>query len=136
VPSSDGGPAREQRRLVSDAVEPVADHLARRDGSRLAQENHERGLERVFGILVLEEPAAHAPNHRAVTPHEGGKRHFVSMLDEPPQELSVGPFGSFSPEQGRAKVLKQLRRLSHRFVPCWAVLMACPLLSICPRRAV
>jgi hypothetical protein len=43
---------------VGDAVQPIADHLARRDRRRLANQDEEDGLEGVFRIVVIAEDAA------------------------------------------------------------------------------
>ena len=88
-PPPGGGPPRLQRRLVGDPVQPVADHLPRRDGRRLADEDEEGGLEGVLGVVVAQQAAAHAPHHRAVPLDEGGEGRLVAALDEAAEQFAV-----------------------------------------------
>jgi hypothetical protein len=70
-------------RLAGRPVEPVGDRLARGDGRRPAHEDDERGLEGVFGVvLVAEDAAADAPHHRGVAAHERLDRLPVAVADE------------------------------------------------------
>jgi hypothetical protein len=72
-----------QCRLVGDAVQPAADHLSRRNGSGLADEDKECGLEGVVGVVVVsQQPAAHAQDHRPMPAHQGFKGRFVPPFDE------------------------------------------------------
>src|SRR6185503_13036957 len=54
---------------------------------RLADEDEERGLERILGVMVVEEAAADAPHHRGVPPHQGGKGILVPASQEAGQEF-------------------------------------------------
>jgi hypothetical protein len=55
--------------LPGHAVEPVGDRLPRHV-RRLADEDEERGLKRIFRVMVVvEEATANAPHHRGVPPH-------------------------------------------------------------------
>jgi hypothetical protein len=104
----DPGPCLECR-LVGDAVEPVGDHLFGYDGSGLADEDEEGGLEGIFGIMVIDEDAtAHAPDHRAVPPHQGRKRGLLSAAEVGLQQLPVGQSGPIPPQHGPAKILQGL----------------------------
>ena len=90
-PPPGGRRSRLQRRLVGHAVEPVGDHLPRHDGSRLADEDEEGGLEGVLGVVVaVEDPAADAPDHRAVPLHQGGERRFLAAAEVALQQLPIG----------------------------------------------
>src|SRR5687767_15592531 len=54
-------------------------------------QHQERRLECVFGgVLVAENPAAHAPHHRRVAAHEGVEGRRVAVADEALQKLPVG----------------------------------------------
>ena len=67
APPGSQGPAV-QGRPMSHAVEPVAEHVSGRDGSRLAREDKKRGLERILGVVVIaQNPPADAPDHGPVT---------------------------------------------------------------------
>src|SRR5262249_7383722 len=85
-------------------------------------------LESVFGIVVVvENPAARAPNHRAMPPHQGGEGRFVPMLEEVPQELPIGQSRPIAQQHGPAQVLENLAHLARRPVawvatplPLWA----------------
>src|SRR5205807_1449250 len=59
------------RRLMSHAVEPVADHFPWHYGRSFAEKDEERRLESVFGVVVpAEHSLADAPNHDGVPPNE------------------------------------------------------------------
>jgi hypothetical protein len=60
-----------------------------RDGCRLADEDDEGGLERVFGVVVDQMAAADAPHHRAVPVDEGGKGRLVAPIDVTTEQLAV-----------------------------------------------
>src|SRR5262249_35735207 len=78
-------------RLRGDAVEPVADLLPRHDRGRAAGEDEEGGLEGVLGVVVVaEDPAADAPDHRPVALHQGLEGGLLATRDEAFQELAVG----------------------------------------------
>ena len=86
------GPRRSRfhGRLVRHAVEPVAELLPWHDRSRLAGEDEERRLEGVLGVVVIpEDPAADAPDHRAVAPDDRLEDRLLSPGDEAIQELPV-----------------------------------------------
>ena len=59
-----------------------------RDRRRLADEDEEGGLEGVLGVVVVaKDAAAHAPDHRAVPPHEGRKSRLVTAAEVVLQQL-------------------------------------------------
>jgi hypothetical protein len=56
---------------------PIGEH-----GRRLADEEEKRGLEGIFGIVIIgQDTAADAPHHGGVTLHQGCKRHLVPAID-------------------------------------------------------
>ena len=77
-------------RLVRHAVEPVAEHLPWHDRSRLAGEDEEGRLEGVLGVVVVpEDPAADAPDHRAVAMDDRLEDGLLPPCHEAIQELPV-----------------------------------------------
>ena len=75
---------------MGHAVQPVGDPLSWHDGSGLADEDEKSSLKRIFGIvLVVQDPATNAHDHRTVPPREGFKSHLIVPLDEPAQQLTV-----------------------------------------------
>src|SRR5262249_26395498 len=58
---------------------------------------------------MAEEPAAHAPDHRAVPLHERGEGRPVVTLDEAAEQLAVADPGAVTPHH-LAKVLDHARR--------------------------
>jgi hypothetical protein len=61
------------------------------DGGRLANQHDEGGLEGVLGILIVAQDApANAPNPRGVPAHQRRKRGFVTVAEEPLQQLGIG----------------------------------------------
>src|SRR5262245_52988682 len=122
---SGGYRPRLQRRLVGHAVEPVGHHLLRFNRRRLADEDEERGLESVFGVVVVaEDTAAHAPDHRTMPPHQGCKGGIVSLSQERLQQLPIGHPCPVSQQHGSTKVLDDLARVArcHRPPRWWAAL--------------
>jgi hypothetical protein len=79
-----------RRDLIGNAIKPVPDIPPRDDGCRLADEDEERGLEGVLGVLVaLESAVTDAPHHPGVSPHDGGKSRLVVPLDETGKQFTV-----------------------------------------------
>jgi hypothetical protein len=81
-PSLRRGRSQPDRRLPGHAVEPVGDGLF----------GHIHGLsdEDILGIVVvLQQAAADAPNHRGVTTHQSGKGVVVPAAEEKGQEFPV-----------------------------------------------
>jgi hypothetical protein len=69
----------------------VAQRLGPGEGTRLAGEDQERGLEGILGrVPVAEDPPTHAEDHRAVTPQQGCERAFLPIRRESGQQLAVG----------------------------------------------
>jgi hypothetical protein len=85
------GDLRFEGRAVGDAVEPLAEPFGLSQAARLLDEYEERGLEGVFGVLVVAEDApADAEDHRSVPPHQRGERGGIARGDEPLQQVRVG----------------------------------------------
>jgi hypothetical protein len=71
-------------------MEPGAHLLARDDRGRPPHEHKEGRLERILGIVVItEDAAADAPDHRAVTMDERSERLGIPVVHEPIQQLPV-----------------------------------------------
>ena len=89
-------------RLVRHAVEPVAELLPWHDRSRLAGEDEERRLEGVLGVVVVpEDPAADAPDHRAVAMDDRLEDGPLPPVHEAIQELRVRASPPISPDARR-----------------------------------
>ena len=101
---------------LSDPEQPIGDHLARSNRHRFAGQNQESGLKRILGVLVMRDnSAAHAPDHRAMSLHESGKRVFVLVVDEKIQQLAVAHAG-FIGKGSSAKILDNLGKPVNRHV--------------------
>jgi hypothetical protein len=102
---------------VGHAVEPVGDYFPWHDGSGLAHEDQEGDLESVLGVvLVLEDPAAHAPYHRTMPAHNRCQRCLVMAAHEVFKELAVGQPRSIAAKHRPSDVLDNLARLAARHV--------------------
>ena len=67
--------------------------FSRPDRSRLADENEERRLEGVLGVVVVVKKAtADAPDHRAVPTDQSFKGRRLTAPDEALQQLPIGSF--------------------------------------------
>src|SRR5262249_4441271 len=106
--------------------EPVPHHVPRPDGRRLADKDEEGGLEGVLRIVVVEEPAAHAPHHRAVPPEESSGGRLVATLEETAHQLAVA---RRAPDARH--LLAQVFDQAGRHVPPSAGVPAHPLPIIC-----
>ncbi len=114
---SDGPPF--QCRLVSHAIQPVADHLFGCNGSGLADKHQEGRLESVVGVVIIpKKAAAYSQDHRAMPAHESFESRFVPPLDVMFQQLDVAQVGSIVPKHGSAKVLDSLGHLAGRHILC------------------
>src|SRR5262249_23462959 len=99
------------------AVEPVADPLARPDGSGLAHEDEEGGLEGVLRVMsVTKQPAAHAQHHRPVPAHQRRERFLVAPDDEAVQELTVRKTAGVAQKSGPAQTPKDAAHQTRRHV--------------------
>jgi hypothetical protein len=88
------------RRLPGHAEQPVGDSLPRYVRSP-ADEDEERGLKRILGVMVVgEEAAADAPDHRGVAPHQSSKGTVVPAAQEAGQEFPIGHLCPVRPEIG------------------------------------
>src|SRR5262249_37434580 len=77
--------------FAGHTVEPIANCLFQYETTSLANEDQEGRLECVLGIVVVvQEAAAHPPDHRAVPTHEGTKRSIITAAEECLQQLLVG----------------------------------------------
>ncbi|MBI1831634.1 MAG: hypothetical protein HYR84_09315 [Planctomycetes bacterium] len=84
-----GGPGA-NRGLIGDAVQPIADQLARPNRGRLANENQERRLKGILGIVEIAEHAqAYAEHHRTVAAHQQLERPFLLATEEGVQQLPI-----------------------------------------------
>ncbi len=64
------------------------------DRPGLADQDQERGLERILGVVAIaEHGSARAQNHRAVPLDQGGKRSLVARGEKAFEELAVGKAG-------------------------------------------
>src|SRR5262249_55080586 len=112
---SGGGRSRIQRRLVSHAIKPVSDHLPWLNGRCFANEDEEGGLERILSVMVaVEDTAADTPNHRAMPPHQGYKRPFVTAADVVLEQLPIVQPRRIPPKHSPANMLDDLARLASR----------------------
>src|SRR5262249_49457991 len=83
------------------------------DGSGFPGQDEEGGLESVVGVVgVLQHPAAHAEDHRAVTAEQGREGRLVPRGDKAAQQLPVGP----APAR-RLEVFEYLPEASRHAVP-------------------
>src|SRR5262249_19071321 len=124
---------RLQRRPVGHAVKPVGDPLPRPNRRRLADQDEERRLEGVLGVVVIPEDApAHAPDHRAVPPHQRFEGRPRAAADEALQQLPVGEGSFFAAQQGLAQLRDQSIQgaIGHDSL---GVSAACPLPLYCHR---
>lgn len=92
--------------LVGHSVDPVSNHLARHNGPRLADEDEKRRLVGALDVVVVvENPTAYAPNHRAVPPYEDFEGRHILTADEAFQQLSISQFARILKKSGSTKVL-------------------------------
>jgi hypothetical protein len=120
LPPPGGGRPRMQLRLVEHAVEPVGDHLPWHDGRGPADEDGEGGLESVLGVFVAaEDTAAHAPDRRAVTPHQQLQGPSVTVAEVALQQLPIGQPRPVLQKHGPAKVLDDLAHRARRHSSCF-----------------
>ena len=76
---------------VGYPVQPAAQGVAGADRTGLSGQDKERGLERVFDVvLVPQDGAAGGRDHRPVTRHQGGEGRPVIGRRIPGQELTIG----------------------------------------------
>jgi hypothetical protein len=75
---------------VSDLVQPTRHGFAIADRRGLPEQQQERGLESVLGVVFLpQSTATHAQDERAVASHQGCERCLVAANDEPLEQLAV-----------------------------------------------
>ncbi len=99
---------RPRGRIAGHAVEPVAHHPPRPNGSGLADQYDEGGLEAVFRVgLVVQDTAANTQDHRPVPPHQCREGGLVPLPDETLQQLAVGHAPLFVVGHGPAQVLEK-----------------------------
>jgi hypothetical protein len=74
-------------------------------------------LKGVFGVVVVaKDTAADAPDHWAISTHEGGKSRFVATVDVVLQQFPVREFGLIAQKHCPTKVLDDLAQLAGRHV--------------------
>ena len=90
---------------VGDPVQPRAQRAAPGDRPRFAGEHQKGRLKGVLGVVVVaDDAAADAEDHRAVTADEGFKGRFVPLLDEGGKQLTVRRPRRILPQHGPAKL--------------------------------
>ncbi len=93
-PTTGHGRAGAGRDAQRDAVEPAPDRSPVADGGGAADEDQERGLEGVLGVVIVaQDRVADAEDHRPVPLDQDGERPFGDLLgafSEPAQEFGVG----------------------------------------------
>jgi hypothetical protein len=90
-------PSQPHRRLPGHPTAPVGDGLPQHV-RRIADEDEERGLKHTLSVMVVEEAATGAPDHRDVPPHQSGKSVVVPVSQEAGQELPIGHPTPIRPE--------------------------------------
>ncbi len=81
---------------MSDAVQPVADHVGGADGRRPPDQDKEGGLEGVLGVgAVAQDAAADAQHHGAVAQQQRLEGGLVTVRGEAFEQLAVGQAGQF-----------------------------------------
>ena len=76
--------------LVGNSEQPSGDRFLLPHGIGLLQQDQERRLEGILRILlVAQDPATDAPNHRSMAVHQGSKGGLVTGGKEAGQERAV-----------------------------------------------
>ena len=127
-PPSDGrGPGLE-RRLVSNAIEPVGDQRPRLNRRRFAEQHKERGLECILRIMVAaDDTPANAPDHRPMAAHQSSKCRLLALLEVALQQLPIAESPAVSQQGPAAEVLHDLAQLTARHVDASQDALAWPL---------
>lgn len=96
-------------------MEPIRDHFSRHNGSRLPYQDEESSLEGILGIVVAAENATtDAPDHWAVSAHEGCEGGVFSLFDEGRQELPIGQSRPVRAESDPPELVNEIGRLIHK----------------------
>ncbi len=91
VKAAGGGGPSPDRGPVGDPVQPGPQGVPAADRPRLAEQQHEGGLEGVVGrVRVLQDRLARVQYQSPITCHQRGERRLVPVSDEPLQQASVG----------------------------------------------
>ncbi|MCI0464220.1 MAG: hypothetical protein L0Z62_45380 [Gemmataceae bacterium] len=91
--AAEGVGPRLERDVIGDRVQPTADGRVPVEGTRPAQQDEKSGLEGVLdGVGILQQPPAHAQDHRPVPLHQSGKGRLLVSRQEAVQELAVSQF--------------------------------------------
>jgi hypothetical protein len=88
-------------------VSPAAscDHLARADGSRLADQNEERALKSVLRIVhIADQATANAENHGSMPADQHLKARLITASDEAVQQLPIGRADVRCPKHSSAQL--------------------------------
>src|SRR5262249_33501957 len=81
-----------------------------------ADEDEEGRLKSILGVVVVAQNAAtDAPDHRAMPPHQGRKSRLIATADVVLQQLPIGQSRPI-PQHHATKVLEDLARLAGRHV--------------------
>ena len=76
--------------MLSHAIKPVADHIARHDCPGLAGEDQKSRLKSILGVLaVVQYPAAYRHDHGAVAFEQCCEGGFIAFFDEAAQKFPI-----------------------------------------------
>ena len=76
--------------MVGDAVQPVTNGLSGQKRRSLADQDEERGLEGVLGIVrIVEDTTADRQHHGAVTAHQSRESGLVALSQKTLQQLTI-----------------------------------------------
>ena len=105
--------------VVGNAVEPVSQHLPRLDRRRFAEQHQEGGLKSVLGIVMpAQDATADAPDHGAMTAHQGFESCVFPAGDETLQQLAIGQAGPVAQQGAAAKDLHHPVQLAGWHAAC------------------
>jgi hypothetical protein len=75
---------------MGNVVKPAADRLPPPDRARIARQGQKRSLKGVFRVVFMPEHVpAHAPNKPAVPLKQSAEGPFLSLRDEPLEQLGI-----------------------------------------------
>src|SRR5205807_8007564 len=90
-----------------NSEQPTTYRVALGNRACLAREHQEGGLEGVLGILLMAQHApAHSKHHRPITLHQGCKRLFIPLRQEPLEQMAVANISSIGGGNEPADVME------------------------------